>query len=64
MPDKPGSPVVPRALLEWLIETFPLRSPDPSESSREIWMRAGEQRIIAKLRHEYKEQNKRGDIEA
>lgn len=53
-------PLVPKVLLDWLIRTFPLACADPTDRMREVWMKAGEQRIIRKLKHLYTQQNKLG----
>lgn len=57
-PDPQAFPIVPRPLLERLITLFPLQCADPCDRMREVWMKAGEQRIIRKLQHEYTKQNK------
>lgn len=64
MPDNQATPVILKPFLMWLERIFPLKPPNPDDSDREVWMKAGEQRVLTKLRHEYNEQNKRGDIEA
>lgn len=40
-------------LLDELEELYPNRCADPNDSNREIWMKAGEQRILAFLRDQY-----------
>lgn len=44
-------------LLTALNALFPEQSPDPSESEREIWMKAGERRLIRFLNEQYVRQN-------
>ncbi len=46
-------------MVEQLDESFPHRAPDPNDSEREIWMKAGERRLIDGLlmRLRYTEQN-------
>ena len=58
MPDNQAFPLVPRLLLERLERLFPVQCADPTKRMREVWMQAGEQRIIKKLRHEYNQQTK------
>jgi hypothetical protein len=45
-------PYVPPELLQKLNQLYPDRCPDPNDSEREVWMKAGERRVIAKLEHE------------
>lgn len=42
-------PYIPLNLLKALNERYPERSPDPMLSEREIWMLAGERRLIRSL---------------
>lgn len=58
MPDEQAFPIVPRLLLERLVHLFPITPADPTKRMREVWMQAGEQRIITKLKHEYTKQTK------
>jgi hypothetical protein len=39
------------ALVQWLDTLYPEKSPDPKDSEREIWMKAGERRVINFLIH-------------
>lgn len=41
---------VDEGLLKYLESQFPVRPPDPNHSDREIWMKAGEWRLLAYLR--------------
>ena len=34
------------ALIEWLDTLYPDRCPDPKHTEREIWMKAGERRLV------------------
>lgn len=42
-------------LLDALDKLYPARGPDPRDSDREIWMKAGERRVIEVLRAKYQE---------
>lgn len=53
-------PHVPKALLDELIRQFPNRCATPTDRMREVWMQAGEQRLIRKLKHHFTQQNKLG----
>lgn len=46
-------------LVDLLEAMYPERSPEPEESERELWMRAGERRLVRKLR-ELRSQGERG----
>jgi hypothetical protein len=48
-------PITPE-LLKYLDENFPDRCPDPAWSDREIWLRAGERRLVRHLQRIGKEQ--------
>lgn len=51
-------PLVPAPLLERLEVLFPNRAPNPNDSDREIWLKAGRAEVVALLRSEYEEQIK------
>ncbi len=51
--DERQSPPVPLELLEWLVQTFPNQCASADDTDREIWMKSGEQRLIARLRFEH-----------
>lgn len=53
-------PLVPKALLDELIHLFPERCADPTVRMREVWMQAGEQRLLRKLKQHFTQQNKLG----
>ena len=48
-------PIDPR-LVEVLGNRFPERCPNPSDSEREIWMKAGERRLVTWLAHHLAQQ--------
>ena len=37
------------ALIEWLNALYPEKCPDPKHTEREIWMKAGERRLVNTL---------------
>lgn len=43
------TPRIPREVAEYLNRIFPERSPDPKDSEREVWMKAGERRVVIHL---------------
>lgn len=46
---QPGPLVAPLELLTALDQLYPPRCPDPNDSEREIWMKAGERRLLEVL---------------
>lgn len=54
--DNKPFPPVPKELVQALDERFPERSPDPEWSDREVWMRAGERRVVRFLLRKLQEQ--------
>jgi hypothetical protein len=38
-----------QALIQWLNDLYPERCPNPDHSEREIWMKAGERRVVRHL---------------
>jgi len=36
-------------LIDYIDKLMPERSPDPNDSEREVWMKAGERRLVRKL---------------
>lgn len=48
--------MVPKELLEHLERVYPDRAPDPSDSERVVWMKAGAADLIRKLRHHFTKQ--------
>lgn len=44
-------PPISDALLDFLEAAYPERCADPKDTDREIWMKAGERRLVARLRH-------------
>jgi hypothetical protein len=49
-------PSVTPELLTYLDKLFPERSADPSWTDREVWMRAGERRVVRKLIETFNDQ--------
>ena len=50
-------PVVHKDLLDALERQFPDRSPNPSDTDRQIWMKVGNVQVIRFLRSKFEEQN-------
>ena len=50
-------PHIPNALLDELNQRYPERSPEPEWSDREVWIRAGERRVVRFLKEQFKRQN-------
>lgn len=51
--DLPGRlPLLTEQLVSKLEELFPERSPDPKDTERAIWMKAGNVEVVRLLRHE------------
>lgn len=42
-------------LLDTLESLYPARPPDPKDTEREIWMKAGERRLVEVLRAKFEE---------
>ena len=42
-------------LMEALERLYPARPPNPQDSEREIWMKAGERRLVEVLKSKYQE---------
>jgi len=42
-------PILSADLIAELNKDFPEQSPDPSDSERELWMKAGERRVVRML---------------
>jgi hypothetical protein len=53
------APHISKELVEWLERLFPSRCPREIESSRRIWMNAGANEVVRKLRNVYDEQTPR-----
>lgn len=47
-------------LVSMLDDLFPERSPRPEDTEREIWMRAGERRLIRRLQDQAEDAQRRG----
>lgn len=50
-------PIIPKLLLDELNKRYPERSAELDWSDREVWLRAGERRVIRLLNEMYKRQN-------
>lgn len=55
-------PLTVEALIEALDKSYPERCPDPSWSDKEIWMKAGERRLVRRLLVLLESQNTSGTI--
>lgn len=51
----PGSFAVPEEFLKDLDAQFPHRCPDPNDSEAEMWMKAGERRLVDFLWAKFKD---------
>lgn len=49
-------PAIPADLMQWLDEAFPEKCPDPDDTKREVWMKAGERRLVRRLLAHFKKQ--------
>jgi hypothetical protein len=52
--------LVSKELLEALDKLYPPRPPDPKDPEREIWMKAGERRLVEVLRAKLEEAEEEG----
>lgn len=59
-PTKPIGLFLSRDLLDALESLYPARPPDPKDSEREIWMKAGERRAVEVLKAKYQEAEDEG----
>ncbi len=50
-------PDLSRRLLERLDELYPDKCPDPSDSERDVWIKAGQRKVVNFLWDVYDEQN-------
>lgn len=50
-------PLIPKELMEKLDTQYPEMSPNPKDTERELWMKAGERRVVRKLLIEFNRQN-------
>ena len=50
-------PSIPKDLLDRLDTQYPEKAPDPKDTEREVWMKAGERRVVRKLLIEFKRQH-------
>lgn len=49
-------PPIPSDVAAWLDRSYPERSPDPDHTERELWMRAGERRLVRRVLHLHQKQ--------
>ena len=49
--DRNPVPAIHEPTVEYMETVFPERSPDPADSEREVWMKAGERRAVRHLRN-------------
>ncbi|TIQ65461.1 MAG: hypothetical protein E5X41_14985 [Mesorhizobium sp.] len=49
-------PPIPADVIEWLDRLYPEKCADPKDADREIWMKAGERRLVRRLKLELKRQ--------
>ena len=50
-------PIISDPLIRVLNEKFPEMSPDPKDTEREIWMKAGERRLVRFMVDQHARQN-------
>lgn len=48
-PSERAGALTPKELLEVLHQLFPEQCPNPADTDREIWMKAGERRAVTKM---------------
>lgn len=56
-PIQRGLPDLSRRLLERLDELYPDKCPDPNDSERDIWIKAGQRKVVNFLWDVFDEQN-------
>jgi len=49
-------PHIPKPLLDELDKRYPHRCPSPTETEREIWMKAGARRLVDWLQEQHRRQ--------
>lgn len=49
-------PPIPADVIEWLDRLYPEKCADPKDTDREIWMKAGERRLVRRLKLDLKRQ--------
>lgn len=49
-------PPLSPSTVEWLDHAYPDRCPNPSDTDREIWMKAGERRLVSLLKTQLQKQ--------
>lgn len=50
-------PHIPKPLLDELDRRYPERSAEPDWSDRDVWLRAGERRVVRFLKEQFRRQN-------
>jgi hypothetical protein len=50
-------PLIPKPLLDELNQRYPERCAEPEWANHDIWMKAGERRVVRFLNEMYKRQN-------
>lgn len=55
-PKRGGIPPIDREIIAYLDWLYPEQTPNPDHSEREIWMRAGERRVVKHLQNILKKQ--------
>ena len=53
-------PVTANDLILKLDKLYPEKAPDPADDEREIWMKAGERRLVKALLHKLHRENSKG----
>jgi hypothetical protein len=48
--DHDEPPTLDARVIQWLDHVVPEKCPNPSDTKREIWMRAGERRLVVRLK--------------
>jgi hypothetical protein len=49
-------PPISAEVIAWLDRLYPEKCPDPKDTEREIWMKAGERRLVRHLRLQHNRQ--------
>jgi hypothetical protein len=52
------APPISKELVEHMARLFPDKSPDPRDTNREVWMKAGSVEVVRKLRQLHEAQAK------
>jgi len=62
MTNRHAVPPIGEALLNYLDTVYPEQCADPRDSDREIWMKAGERRLVQRLRNLCTRQDASGSV--